>query len=222
MTDEVLDSIRTSFDERAATYDESILHHAVAEASAEFAALDGVEDVLDVATGTGLVLRAIHARSPQLRLTGTDISPAMIAVARTALPLAAWIEADAAALPLADASIDLVTCATALHIIPHVEKAVAEWRRVLRPNGRIVTATFAETDGVPSRDADEHTAARPYPRQHLPFHTVVHLARTAASHGFNITRHTTWTDGADTVLIAEWMKTCPSRCAPRVVMASTV
>lgn len=206
MTNEALDAIRTAFDGRAATYDASDMHRAVAEASAEFATLEGVQDVLDIATGTGLVVRAIHAHNPQLRLTGTDISPAMIAVARTALPLASWIETDVAALPLADASVDLITCVTALHVIPHVDEAVAEWRRLLRPNGRVVTATFSETNGAHSRDVEAGSAHRPYLRRHLPFRTIEDLSRTAASYGFNISRHTTWTDGADTVLIAEWRR----------------
>lgn len=207
MADGVLDAIRAAFDDRAANYDESVMHRAVAETSAEFATLDGVHDVLDIATGTGLVVRALHARSPKLRLTGVDISPAMITAAREALPLAEWLEADVAALPLVDASIDLVTCVTALHVIPHVDEAIAEWHRVLRPDGYIVTATFSETDGAPSRDAEERTTARPYPRRHLPFCTIEDLSRTAASFGFEITRHTTWTNGADTVLIAEWRRT---------------
>lgn len=187
MTNEALDAIRTAFDGRAATYDASDMHRAVAEASAEFATLEGVQDVLDIATGT-------------------DISPAMIAVARTALPLASWIETDVAALPLADASVDLITCVTALHVIPHVDEAVAEWRRLLRPNGRVVTATFSETNGAHSRDEEAGSAHRPYLRRHLPFRTIEDLSRTAASYGFNISRHTTWTDGADTVLIAEWRR----------------
>lgn len=58
MTDP-LAAIRTAFDERAAIYDE---HHAVAEAAAKFAVLDSVRDVLDIATGTGLALRAIRTR----------------------------------------------------------------------------------------------------------------------------------------------------------------
>lgn len=209
MTDEALHSIRAAFDDRAATYDESVMHHAVAKAAAEFASLDGIHDVLDVATGTGLVVRAIRAQKPQLRLTGVDISPAMIAVARTALPIAEWIEADVAALPLADASVDLITCVTALHVLPHVDEAVAEWRRLLRPNGRVVTATFSETDGAHSRDEEAGSAHRPYPRRHLPFRTIEDLSRTAASYGFDITRHTTWTDGIDTLLIAEWRHSQP-------------
>lgn len=50
--------------------------------------------------------------SPALTLTGIDVSPAMLEVARQHLPEATLIEADAALLPLADASADLITCVT--------------------------------------------------------------------------------------------------------------
>lgn len=206
MSNEVLDAIRKAFDKRAATYDASDMHRTVAEAVAKFATLEGIQDVLDVATGTGLVVRALHARDPRLRLTGVDISPAMLAVAREAMPSTGWIEADVATLPLVDASVDLITCVTALHVIPKVDEAVAEWHRVLRPNGCIVTATFSGTDGAPSTDAKADASHRPYPRRHLPFRTIAELSQTAASYGFGIARHTAWTDGADTVLIAEWRR----------------
>ncbi|WP_429608163.1 hypothetical protein [Staphylococcus aureus] len=59
MTDDLLAAVRARFDGRAAEYDESAMHRELAAAVAAFADLDGVRDVLDVATGTGLVLRAL-------------------------------------------------------------------------------------------------------------------------------------------------------------------
>ena len=69
-----LDAIRNAFDGRATTYDEDVMHRAVAAEVASFAALEDVTAALDVATGTGLVLRALHDRAPRLRLIGADIS----------------------------------------------------------------------------------------------------------------------------------------------------
>lgn len=199
-----LDIIGRAFDERAGTYDESAMHRHVAEAVAVFVDLSGVDEVLDVATGTGLVLRALRARSRHLSLTGIDLSPAMLAVAAKALHGAELIEGDAAALPLHTDSVDLVTCATALHIIPDVPAALSEWRRVLRPGGRAVTATFSTTDGAVSENASAGGGTRPYPRRHTPFRSIEVLSRTASSQGFEVTRSTNWTDGTDSVLIAEW------------------
>lgn len=207
MSTEPLDVIRSAFDRRATGYDKSAMHVALAEAVARFATIDGVGHVLDVATGTGLVLRSFHARASHLQLTGVDISPGMLGVARRMLPSADWIEADAAALPVPDASVDLVTCVTALHIIPDIGGAVAEWRRVLRPGGRLVTATFSRTAGHTSSDTADVTSDRPYPRRHAPFHSVEALTQTLGGHGFMVDRHQMWTDGADEVIIAEFSAT---------------
>ncbi|WP_223227680.1 class I SAM-dependent methyltransferase [Leifsonia xyli] len=141
------------------------MHTVLAERVAAFAELSGIHDVLDVATGTGLVLRALHSRSPSLRLTGVDLSPGMLAVARSVLPSAELIEADATVLPFPDASADLVTCVTGLHLFSRPGAALAEWVRVLRPGGRAVTATFA------AMDARKHGGGcrQPFPIHHERF-----------------------------------------------------
>lgn len=203
MNDDVLEAIRRRFDERAKHYDESDMHRGLADAVARFASLVGVEAVLDVATGTGLVLRALRDRfaqqgAPGPRLIGVDLSPGMLAIARRELPAATLQVADAAALPLPDASVDLVTCVTALHIFPEQAAAISEWLRVLRPQGRAVTATFMEPDGHPPG-----RPPRPYPVSHAPFASPDELERTVARLGFAVVRHESWSDGEDTVLIAE-------------------
>lgn len=195
--------IGEAFDARAPHYDESAMHRGVAAAVADFVALDDVSRVVDVATGTGLVLRALSRRAPDLDLVGVDISPGMLDVAREALPAAEWIEADAADLPLADSSADVVTCVTALHIIPAVAQAAAEWRRVLRPHGRLVTATFAgPAPGTPV--APHGASAAPYMRDHEPYADPVALNASFGRFGYRLTRHAEWSDGIDTVLIAEF------------------
>lgn len=198
-------SIRDAFDERAATYDENAMHRALAARVAEFADLDGVEFVLDVATGTGLVLRAIEARRPGLRMTGVDLSAGMLDIARRELPGATWAQADAVALPVTADSVDLITCVTALHIIVDTASAVSEWSRVLAPGGRVVTATFAGSgDAHAHAHAQGHGAAAPrYPRVHEPFASAEALARTIAPAGLRLLRHEVWTYERDAVLIAE-------------------
>lgn len=194
-----LDAIRGSFDERAPDYDESAMHRDLADAVAAFISLDGVETLLDVATGTGLVLRAVALRSTRVRLIGVDISPGMLGIARAKLSSAELHEADAAAMPVATASVDVLTCVTALHIIPNVSDSVIEWHRVLRDGGRLVTATFAAV--APGRNGPD----RPYPLDHAPYASAAAIAESFAPLGFRQTRCTTWTDGNDTVLIAEFV-----------------
>lgn len=57
------DVIAHAFDARASSYDESAMHRHVAEAVAAFVDLTAVKDVLDVATGTALVLRCTSFRT---------------------------------------------------------------------------------------------------------------------------------------------------------------
>lgn len=198
MTDASLVAIRSEFDGRAADYDDGIFHRDLAEAVAEFADLTGVRTVLDVATGTGLALRALEDRAPGLDLTGVDISPGMLAVARAALPRARWIEAEAAALPLPDQAVDLITCVTALHLIPDTARATAEWRRVLRPGATVVTATFLR--------GGRHLAPpkqRPFAVDHDSFDTAGTLRATFAPFGFAVARHHEWRGDEMGMLIAE-------------------
>lgn len=198
MTDR-LDTVRRVFDERAATYDESQMHRRLAEAVTRFADLSDVDSVLDVATGTGLVLRAIDASAPGTSLTGLDVSPGMLAVARAQLPSATFIEADAAMLPHAAASVDLITCVTGLHAIPDAVGAIAEWRRVLRAKGRVISATFLASDRRAPLGAGHS-----YPADHRPFDTLERLTATAKDHGFTVVRWTNWPHEEDELLIAEW------------------
>jgi ubiquinone/menaquinone biosynthesis C-methylase UbiE len=196
--------VATSFDARAATYDQSAMHRELAAAVVRFCDLRGVRTVLDVATGTGLVPRALAAAragaDDGLRVVGVDLSPGMLAVARRELAGigvdATLLEADAAALPLPDACVDLVTCITALHLIPDHDVAIAEWARVLRPGGRAVTATFA--------GFARPGPSRPYRMDHEPFRTPEALADTAARSGMRLLRHETWDhDNGDMLLLGE-------------------
>ncbi|MFF9561812.1 class I SAM-dependent methyltransferase [Leifsonia sp. NPDC014704] len=195
---EHLRTVRERFDDRAPTYDESAMHRDLAAAVAAFADLNGVDAVLDVATGTGLVLRALRDRGYTGGATGVDLSPRMLAEARRHLPDADLLEADATRLPLGDGTFDLVTCVTGLQLFPHPVAAIAEWTRVLRPGGRAVTATFLTFDPSKHRSAPPQAFI-----DHAPFDSVEHLADTVESAGFRVARTATWTDGADELLLAE-------------------
>lgn len=210
MTDDLLSAVRARFDGRAGEYDDSAMHRGLAAAVAAFA-LAGTRDTadaLDVGTGTGLVLRALHEQRPTLRLTGIDLSPGMLEVARTALPDAAFVEADATVLPFGDASFDLVTCATSLHLFPDARAAMAEWARVLRAGGRAVTATFGDVDlsqhgGRAGAAVPHGHGAAAYPTHHELFRTPELLAEAAAPAGLDVARHEWWTHGDDRILLAE-------------------
>jgi ubiquinone/menaquinone biosynthesis C-methylase UbiE len=106
----------------------------------ELAGLRPGEHVLDVACGTGVVARFAAERVGHSTVTGVDINPGMLAVARNAARDAAieWHEASAEALPLADGTFDVVLCQMGLQFFPDREGALREIWRVLRPGGRVV------------------------------------------------------------------------------------
>jgi SAM-dependent methyltransferase len=113
------------------------------------------EAILDVACGPGSVTRpAAIEVGPAGRVTGVDLSPAMlaIAVAKPALPRAAAIEyhhAPADRLPVDDADFDIVACQQGLQFFPKPASALREMRRALRPDGRVAIAVWAEIDHSP-------------------------------------------------------------------------
>lgn len=118
----------------------------VAETLLRAADLRHGERVLDVACGTGHVTRAAAAAVGDTgTVTGVDIAPDMIEVAKSvAVPRGAridWQIGDAAALPIPDASVDVVLCQMGLMFITDGTAAVAEMRRVLRPSGRVAINT---------------------------------------------------------------------------------
>ncbi|QCV89094.1 methyltransferase domain-containing protein [Acidipropionibacterium jensenii] len=197
MLEEPLRTIRVRFDARAHSYDSSAMHRALAHEVASFVDPGHGSAVLDVATGTGLVLRALARRCPdrELQLTGIDISPGMLEVARRRLPRATLTVGDAAALPFATDSFDLVTCVAALHLIPDVATMAEESARVLRSGGRAVTATFVDSD--PGR----HGGPNP---DRARFDSLDKVAVALGPSGLRLVRHRTFRYGMDAVLVAEW------------------
>lgn len=94
---------------------------------------------LDVAIGTG---RSLEFYGPDVTLTGVDLSPAMLDLARQhAVALGVDVdlrEGDAEKLPFDDGSFDTVVCALGLCSIPRPVVAIAEMARVLTPGGSLL------------------------------------------------------------------------------------
>lgn len=107
---------------------------------------DGVRDLLDMGTGSGQVLRLLGRRVS--RGTGLDASREMLAVARANLESANLFhcqvrQGDLLAMPVDDASVDVVTIHHVLHFLDDPGLAVLEAARVLRPGGRALIVDFA-------------------------------------------------------------------------------
>jgi len=91
-------------------------------------------DVVDLGAGTGKLTRSLVALGH--RVTAVEPLEEMLAQLRASVPKARSLRGGAEAIPLPDASTDVVACAQAFHWFDH-EPALAEIARVLRPGGRI-------------------------------------------------------------------------------------
>ena len=163
--DPVKSQVAAHWDRRASHFDEDFGHSigSPAERAAWSRILDLVAppgaalDALDAGCGTGFLSLELAARGH--RVTGVDFAPAMLAEARrkaAAQGLAVrFEEADAEHLPYPAASFDLAISRHVLWTLPHPEAAIAEWKRVLRPGGRLAIidgAQYSEAAAPPQRE----------------------------------------------------------------------
>ncbi len=166
------------FDLWSATYDRPGLqestyrpiHDAVLER------LTGVQPdvVVDLGCGTGRLTERLAERFDDALVIGADLSNGMLerAVDRATDADSGFVRADALRLPLADASVDLVTCTESFHWYADQAAAVRELARVIRPGGRLVIASVATVTGF-ADDAIQRASElagrpiRPIPKRRL-------------------------------------------------------
>ncbi|MET7426209.1 class I SAM-dependent methyltransferase [Dactylosporangium sp. NPDC005555] len=169
---------RRVWDRSAATYDQQItlFERIWFTGGREWLGARAEGRVLEVGIGTG---RSLPHYRDGVALTGVELSPAMLAIARRrAADLgrdADLREGDAEHLPFADASFDAVVCALALCTIPDPAAAVAEMHRVLVPGGRLLLLDHIGSSWPPIRAAQwlleqvtRRTAGEYFTRRQLP------------------------------------------------------
>ncbi|MFF1452462.1 class I SAM-dependent methyltransferase [Streptomyces sp. NPDC058274] len=95
-------------------------------------------DVLDLGCGTGSL--SLLASERGHRVTGVDLSPAMIGLARAKLAGrdAVFLVGDAAAPPVGEERFDVVLVRHVLWTLPDPGRVLRHWRGLLRPGGRLV------------------------------------------------------------------------------------
>lgn len=93
---------------------------------------------LDAACGTGRMTALLAGRGH--RTVGVDSSPDMLARARERVPDGEFRLGDLGRLPVADGAVDVVVCSLALAHVPDLGPVLAEFARVLRPGGHLVTS----------------------------------------------------------------------------------
>lgn len=185
----------SSYDNIAGRYDDvwGSRFESVARSVSERVPLVSGESVLDIGTGTGIVLRAFASTGS--RLTGCDRSIGMIDVARSRVPAGRFVAADAMTLPFRDASFDVVTASFVLSHLGNREAGLAEVRRVLKPRGRFaMTSWAADADaygdawrellaGVVSKELVQAAMARVAP-QESHFESAERVDRALIAAGF--------------------------------------
>jgi SAM-dependent methyltransferase len=120
----------------------TVATHLIAELGPVLVTAAGVgpgQRVLDVAAGTGNV--AVPAALTGADVVASDLTPELLDAGRAAAERAgtqlSWEEADAEALPYADASFDAVLSCVGVMFAPHHQQAADELVRVCRPGGTV-------------------------------------------------------------------------------------
>jgi ubiquinone/menaquinone biosynthesis C-methylase UbiE len=182
--DPVKRQVAAHWDRRAASFDEDFGHSI--HTSTERAAWDRILDLvipkrpslaaLDAGCGTGFLSLEMAGRGH--RVTGVDFAPAMIAAAKRKAALQGldihFEQGDAEALPFPPGSFDLVISRHVLWTLPHPEAAIDEWKRVLRPGGRLAIidgSRYDEASAPPQRENARTSSEYAAIGDKLPFYT---------------------------------------------------
>ena len=107
----------------------------------DFADFSTDTSILDVACGTGELAKLLLEKNPQQQITGVDISESMLKIACKKLEAysnVSLLRASVTSLPFDNGSFDLIICANAFHYFASPQLALAEMKRVLKPQGELI------------------------------------------------------------------------------------
>lgn len=108
--------------------------------------------LLDVAGGTGDIAFRFLKKQPTAQVTLCDINPAMLiegkknAIDKNILHNLEWACGDAEKLPFDDNQFDYYTIAFGIRNVTHIDCALAEAHRVLKPGGRFMCLEFSHVE----------------------------------------------------------------------------
>ena len=112
------------------------------------------DSVLEMACGTGIISLEISSIVGQV--TATDISPEMIEIASMKaqdlkIDNIGFFVQDGYSLDFQDNTFDVCIISNALHVVPEPEKMLSEAKRVLKPQGMLITATYCHAENVKTK-----------------------------------------------------------------------
>lgn len=103
---------------------------------------------LDAGCGAGLAAEMAADRGAEV--SGIDAAEALLEIARTRVPGAEFRQGDLEQLPFADDAFDIVTGFNSFQYAGNPEAALAEARRVAKPGGSVIIATWGDPEGMPA------------------------------------------------------------------------
>jgi ubiquinone/menaquinone biosynthesis C-methylase UbiE len=132
-------------------------------------------DILETATGTGVLTQALHRAVPDANIVATDLNPAMLemAVDRLRSSKVRYQAADAQDLPFDDQSFDLVVCQFGVMFFPDKLAANREAFRALRPGGRYLLLIWDSLDRNPASKAVHEAVAAQFPADPPQFYVRI-------------------------------------------------
>jgi ubiquinone/menaquinone biosynthesis C-methylase UbiE len=146
------DILQGVFTRSAASYEHIRYFPIFGEWLVETAQIPKGARVLDVACGRGAVLFPAAQRvGPNGHVTGIDLAEGMaretqVEIQRRGLKQAEARQMDAEQLTFPDSSFDFVLCGFSLQFFPHLDHALSEFHRVLKPDGHIAVTTWGADD----------------------------------------------------------------------------
>ncbi len=150
--------VRRSFDSQANEYDRhAIVQKRVLDRFVRLlSAVPEQGTILDIGSGTGVLLEKLAVSYPGAQLVGLDMAIGMGLAARERLAgnsRVRFVTADAEYLPFTPASVDLVVSTSTFQWLESLEPALNEITRVLRPGGRFCFALFGRETLFELRDS---------------------------------------------------------------------